>query len=84
MTPGPWKDGEPRECIVCGCPTCDLSPNTPHKTPRCADFQSCADRRDARRARPRTEAGRHLKARLPSPTIQAAAEYGIPGQEVVS
>jgi hypothetical protein len=84
MTPGPWRDGKPRECIVCGHPTFDLSPNTPYKTPRCADFQPCADRRDARRARPRTEAGRKIKGRLSRPTIRPAAEYGTPAQEATS
>ncbi len=64
MTPGPWKDGKPRECIVCGHPTFDLAAGPGRKTPRCEDFQPCADRRDAGRARPRTEAGRRLKADL--------------------
>jgi hypothetical protein len=53
---------KPRECIVCGHPTMDRT--QPHNTPRCADFEPCATRRDASRKYPRTQAGRELKARL--------------------
>lgn len=55
---------KPRECVVCGEPT--MNRTQPHNTPRCpsSEFEACATRRDAGRARPRTEAGRALKEEM--------------------
>ena len=41
------------KCIVCGCETTDRKENGERKHWRCGDIDTCADRRDMRRRRPK-------------------------------